>query len=71
MADDLAESLTGFGTKIRGVAKAIAGGADMLGSKLGMDPVPAPMPGRLPLGEIPKTMPMMKTPTGDLKKKRF
>ena len=68
---DLVDVLKGYRSKMESGAKAIVGGANSLGSMLGMDPAPAPMPGRLPLGEIPKTMPVVKTPTGELKKKRF
>jgi hypothetical protein len=72
MADDLVGTLKGYGQSIYAGAKALTGGADWLGAKLGMGGAPPPpMAGRLPLGEVPKTMPVVKTPTGNLKGKGF
>lgn len=72
MANDLVGTLKGAEQSIYSGARALTGAADWVGTKLGMGGgPPAPMPGRLPMGEVPKTMPVVKTPTGNLKGKGF
>ena len=68
---DLVDTLKGYSDKAVGAAKAVVGGADKLGTAVGMVPAPDPMPGRLPLGEIPKVIPKVNTNTGDFSKKKF
>jgi hypothetical protein len=70
MADDLAGTLQGYRDKVVGAAKAVTGAIGSVVPEIGGTP-PAPMPGRVPLGEVPKEMPKINTNTGEFSKKKF
>ena len=72
MAEDLAGTLMGARDKVVGAVKSATGAIGSVGEKLGIGTTPAaPMPGRLPLGEVPKVMPKINTNTGDFRTKKF